>query len=85
MIVDLIGYVAGIIAMISFLPQVIKTFRSKKADDISVHMLVLTLTTNILYIIYGIFLGLYPIIIMLSIMTVIVLFQVVLTFKYKTN
>ena len=65
----MIGYVAGFIAMISFLPQIIKTLRTRRTDDISIGMLLLTLTTNILYVIYGLLLDLYPIIIMISIMT----------------
>ena len=85
MINDIFGYTAGLIAMISFLPQVIKTYRTKKAKDISIYMLVLTSTANTLYITYGIFLKLYPIIIMLSIMTVILVFQIILTIKYRDN
>ncbi len=45
--VDLIGYIAGFLAMLTFLPQVIKTLRTKKADDISLWMLFLTLFANI--------------------------------------
>jgi MtN3 and saliva related transmembrane protein len=83
MIVEIIGYAAGIIAMVSFLPQFIKTLRTKKANDISIYMLILTLTTNILYIIYGILLQLYPIIIMIGIMTCIIVLQIIFTIKYK--
>ncbi len=59
--IDTIGYVAGFLAMISFLPQVIKTLRTRRTDDISMGMLLLTLITNILYVIYGTLLELYPI------------------------
>lgn len=62
--VDAIGYIAGILAMVTFLPQLIKTIRSKRAADISILMLLLTLATNVLYIIYGAMLRLYPIVIM---------------------
>jgi len=33
--VEFIGYLAGFIAMVSFLPQVVKTLRSRSAQDIS--------------------------------------------------
>ena len=62
---DAIGYVADLLAMITFLPQLIKTARSKKAGDISVLMLLLKLATNVLYVIYGVMLRLYPIVITL--------------------
>jgi len=48
-------------------------------------MLFLTFLTNILYLIYGIALKLTPIIVMLSIMTVIVLLQIALTIKFRFN
>jgi len=69
--------------MVTFLPQVIKTLRTKRAGDISMLMLLLTLVTNILYVVYGVLLSLYPVVIMLGIMTCTVLIQIVLTVKYK--
>ncbi len=82
---DIIAYIAGFLAMITFVPQVIKTMRTKKADDVSIIMLLLTLITNILYITYGVILDLYPIIVTLGIMSIIVLLQIYLTIKYRTR
>lgn len=82
--IDTIGYVAGFLAMISFFPQVIKTLRTRRTDDISMGMLLLTLITNILYVIYGSLLELYPIIIMIGIMTCIVILQIILTMKWSS-
>ena len=83
--IDTIAYTAGFLGMITFLPQVLKTLKTKKANDISIVMLLLTLATNILYIFYGLFLNLYPIIIMLTIMSCIVILQIVLTLKYRSS
>ncbi len=82
--IDTIGYVAGFVAMISFLPQVIKTLKKRRTDDISMGMLLLTLITNILYVIYGSLLELYPVIIMIGIMTCIVILQIILTLKWSS-
>jgi MtN3 and saliva related transmembrane protein len=82
--IDTIGYVAGFLAMISFLPQIIKTLRTRRTNDISMGMLLLTLITNILYVIYGSLLELYPIIIMIGIMTFIVILQIILTLKWSS-
>jgi MtN3 and saliva related transmembrane protein len=83
--IDAIGYVAGSLAMITFLPQLIKTARSKRAGDISMLMLLLTLAANILYVVYGALLRLYPIVIMVGIMTFTVVLQIVLTLKYGND
>ena len=81
--VDFIGYLAGFLAMISFLPQVIKTVQTRSAKDISLAMLILTFVTNILYLIYGIALSLTPVVVMISMMTFIVLLQIILTVRYR--
>ena len=83
--IDVIGYTAGAFGMVTFLPQLIKTLRTKRAGDISMLMLLLMLATNVLYIVYGVLLELYPIVIMLGIMTCILLLQVVLTVKYSKD
>jgi MtN3 and saliva related transmembrane protein len=81
--VEFIGYLAGFLAMISFVPQVIKTIRSKRADDISMSMLLLTLITNLLFVAYGVALHLKPITIMIGIMSGVVILQIWLTLKYR--
>ena len=83
--VDFIGYLAGFLAMISFLPQVIKTIRTRSVNDISLSMLMLTLGTNILYLVYSTSLNLKPITVMISLSTCIVLLQIVLTIRFKKN
>jgi len=52
--VDIFGYFAAILTTAAFLPQLIKTLKTKKADDVS-------LTTLIMFII-GVFLGLFTVI-----------------------
>ena len=81
--IDFISYIAGLIGMVSFLPQVIKTIKLKSAKDVSVMMLLLTLAGNILYIIYGTALSLTPVVVMLSITTVIVLIELGLVAYYR--
>jgi len=81
--VEFIGYLAGFIAMITFLPQVMRTIRAKKSDDISLWMLSLTLLANVLYEIYAIALSLTPVIVMIGLMNIIVVLQIYLTIKYR--
>ena len=44
MFIDIFGYLAAILTTAAFLPQLIKTLKTKKADDVS-------LTTLIMFII----------------------------------
>lgn len=51
--VDVLGTVAGIITTLTFLPQVIKTWKDKSAKDISLMMFVIAVTNEIMWIAYG--------------------------------
>jgi len=81
--VDIIAYIAGIILMVSYLPQLIKTFRSKSAEDLSYLMLSATLLSSILYEIYACFLNLTPVIIMNGIFIISVFIQLFLKITYR--
>lgn len=78
-----VGYTAGILRMISFVPQVLKTLRTRKAHDISLSTLIITLVTTTLYIAYGYMLKLMPIVATLSVLWAMVLFQIALTVRYS--
>jgi MtN3 and saliva related transmembrane protein len=57
-----IGFVAGTLTTIAFLPQVQRTWTTKSADDMSLAML-LTFTAGVfLWLIYGLYLSAWPII-----------------------
>lgn len=60
--IEILGMTAGTISSITFLPQVIKTWKSRSAKDISLWMLLFVTSSVILWLIYGIFLKSIPII-----------------------
>ncbi len=52
--VTFLGLIAGALTTISFLPQVIKIYKTKHAKDLSMPMWVIFLTGTILWIAYGV-------------------------------
>ncbi len=57
-----IGFTAGALTTIAFWPQLQRTWRTKSADDVSLAML-LTFTTGVaLWLVYGVLLNAWPII-----------------------
>ena len=60
---SLIGFIAATLTIIAFLPQVIKVWKSRSAKDISLGMYFLFSTGVLLWLIYGILLAAWPIII----------------------
>tara|TARA_B100000674_G_C37123786_1_gene594619 strand:+ start:242 stop:511 length:270 start_codon:yes stop_codon:yes gene_type:complete len=51
--VEFFGYVAAILTTLAFLPQLIKTLKTKKAEDVSLITLIMFLTGVMSWIIYG--------------------------------
>ena len=61
--VEYIGYLAAILGTICWLPQTLKTWRSKETKDLSLGANLLILATVTLWLVYGILLGALPLII----------------------
>ena len=57
-----IGFVAGILTAFAFLPQVLKTWRTRSSGDLSAMMLTAQSTGVALWIVYGIAIGSTPVI-----------------------
>jgi len=55
--ISFIGYIAAVCTTIAFLPQVVKTWKTKKTKDISLPMYIILVTGAFLWFIYGIFLN----------------------------
>jgi MtN3 and saliva related transmembrane protein len=50
---DVVGYLAGLFTLIGYLPQTIKTIRTKHAKDLSLATFVIVGISAILWIVYG--------------------------------
>lgn len=80
-IIEIIGLVAGACTTIAFVPQVIKTYRSKSAKDLSSGMFLTFWFGIILWLIYGIIKNDLPI--MVANTLTLVLATVILILKIK--
>ena len=49
-----LGFVAGALTVSSFLPQVVRTWRTKRTADLSLGMVALLVTSASLWILYGV-------------------------------
>ena len=82
---DILAYLAGVILTVSYLPQLFKTLKDKKVEDLSLLMLIATFTSSILYEAYAYLLNLIPVVIMNGIFTFSVLIQIILKIKYSNK
>jgi MtN3 and saliva related transmembrane protein len=82
-VVNILGFVAGTLTTVSLLPQMIKTWRTKSAKDISLEMFCILAAGVLLWIIYGIRIMAYPIIICNSVSLAFIAMNIVLKIKYN--
>jgi len=82
-IASIIGFIAGTLTTISFVPQVLKTFRSKRCDDLSWGMLLAFTTGVFLWLVYGVFLRSAPIMLANLVTVLLLVWLVVMKIRYR--
>ena len=80
---QMVGLAAGICTAASMLPQVIKTLKEKKAENVSMLMLIVLMTGLILWIIYGIKRNDLPVMVTNSFSLLVNITMIILRIRYK--
>ena len=80
---QIIGLAAGVLTASSLIPQVLKTLKEKKAEDVSLLMLVILLSGIVLWIVYGIKREDLPIIATNSVSLLVNSIMIVLRIKFR--
>jgi MtN3 and saliva related transmembrane protein len=78
----LVGYIAGTITTLSFVPQVIRAWKLKETRDLSLAMLLLFALGVLLWTLYGFWTGSMPIIIANVVTFVLILILLGMKIKY---
>jgi MtN3 and saliva related transmembrane protein len=81
--IEILGYTAGTISALVFLPQVIKTWKSKSTKDISLIMFLFATLSVVLWLIYGILIKNGSVIYTNSCVLALSLVMLYLKLKYK--
>tara|TARA_B100000902_G_scaffold394559_1_gene451142 strand:+ start:1588 stop:1851 length:264 start_codon:yes stop_codon:yes gene_type:complete len=79
--IDIYGYFAAILTTAAFLPQLIKTLQTKKADDVSLTTLIMFIVGVLSWIIYGFKISSAPILIA-NLITLILNFLILISKLY---
>jgi|TARA_B100002051_G_C16607332_1_gene571303 MtN3 and saliva related transmembrane protein len=82
---QIIGFIAGILTTVAVLPQLIKSWKTKKVMDISPFMFVLLLGGVGLWVVYGIIKNDYPIILTNGISFLLNLSMLLIMLLYKSK
>jgi MtN3 and saliva related transmembrane protein len=80
-----IGLLAGVLSALSMLPQVIKTLREKKAEDVSPVMLIVLISGLALWVFYGVLKHDLPIMFTNGFSLLLNIFMLFLRWKYANR
>ena len=61
--IEFFGYFGAFLTAITFMPQVLKAWQTKSVGDLSTNMLLIVVLSTIVWLVYGIYLVLIPVII----------------------
>lgn len=81
--VTAIGLLAGILTTVSFVPQLVKVYRSRSAGDISLSMYLIITTGFFLWLLYGVLIASLPVILANVVTLLIALSILALKIKYR--
>ncbi|HSC53309.1 MAG TPA: SemiSWEET family transporter [Phnomibacter sp.] len=81
--VELIGHLGSFLSSVTFIPQVFKTWKSKSAKDLSMLMLLIIFTSTIVWLIYGVSLTLWPVIVCNSVICLLSLLLIFFKLSFK--
>ena len=82
-VAEIIGFGATICSIVAFMPQVIKSFKTKSTKDLSLGMYTIFTTSQVLWLLYGIMITSLPVMITNAITFTLSLTILMYKLKYK--
>jgi len=81
--IEIVGHTGAFLSSITFMPQVYKAWKSKSVGDLSLAMMLIVFSSTIVWLIYGVQLNLWPVIICNGIIAVLSLLLIYFKFSFK--
>jgi MtN3 and saliva related transmembrane protein len=79
---NVIGYTAAVVGTLLMLPQVVKSWRTKRVEDLSLGMTVLYFFNCLLWLLYGLLITALPMIVANATALVVSILQAILKLQY---
>lgn len=80
----LIGYAAAVAGTCIMIPQLVKTIRTKSVKDVSLGMLTVFLINCFLWVVYGLLITSWPVVISNALVFIILVIETALKVRYET-
>ena len=82
--IEALGLFGAFLSSVTFIPQVYKTWQTRQVKDLSLMMILIVVTSTIVWLVYGIYLLLWPVIICNAIMFVLSSLLVYFKLSFKS-
>jgi MtN3 and saliva related transmembrane protein len=81
--IEYVGLLGAFLSAVTFIPQVVKAWQSKSVGDLSLLMLLIVMTSVVVWLVYAFYLKLLPVIIANSIIGALCLLLLYFKFTFK--
>lgn len=81
--IEMVGHAGSLLSSITFIPQVYKVWQTKRTQDLSLTMMFIVFTSTLVWLVYGVGLKLWPVIICNSIIAVLSLMLIYFKFTFE--
>lgn len=81
--IEIVGHTGAFLSSITFIPQVYKAWKSKSVGDLSLAMMLIVFSSTLVWLVYGVKLNLWPVIICNGIIAVLSLLLIYFKFSFK--
>ena len=82
-VIFILGLMAALISTIAFVPQVIKSWKTRKTNDISLGSYILVVSGVFLWLVYGLLIKDFPLVLANGVTFILTLCILVLKIKYR--
>ncbi len=81
--IEAMGLFGAFLSSVTFIPQVYKTWKTRQVKDLSLTMMMIVFTSTVVWLVYGFYLHLWPVIICNAIMFVLVSLLIYFKLSFK--
>jgi MtN3 and saliva related transmembrane protein len=83
--IQIAGHIGAFLSSVTFIPQVYRVWKTKSANDLSMTMMVIVFISTVIWLVYGVALMLWPVILANSVIAVLSLMLIYFKITFKRS
>ncbi len=83
--IQIAGHIGAFLSSVTFIPQVYRVWKTKSANDLSMTMMIIVFTSTLIWLVYGVSLMLWPVILANTVIAVLSLMLIYFKITFKKS